>query len=59
LSESQTREHTAPRHSLKSPGSCKMPRGKKKEPAPEPEENEVMEDAAVEDDDEESAVSLS
>lgn len=36
-----------------------MPRGKKKEPEPEPEENEVMEDAAVEDDDEESAVSVS
>ena len=43
--QSPTREHTAPRHSLNSPGSCKMPRGKKKEPEPEPEENEVMEDA--------------
>lgn len=37
-----------------------MPRGKKKaDPEPEPDENELMEDAPLEDDDEESAVSVS
>mmetsp|Transcript_1402 Transcript_1402/g.6266 ORF Transcript_1402/g.6266 Transcript_1402/m.6266 type:complete len:102 (+) Transcript_1402:888-1193(+) len=59
LQSNSARAH-APRQSLKPPRSYKMPRGKKKaDPEPEPDENELMEDAPLEDDDEESAVSVS
>lgn len=45
LQSNSARAH-APRQSLKPPRSYKMPRGKKKaDPEPEPDENELMEDA--------------
>ena len=45
LQSNSARVH-APRQSLKPPRSYKMPRGKKKaDPEPEPDENELMEDA--------------